>query len=105
MHSILAIEWKKPSCEGAAWFAEVEGVNVAYVSQTAFPDRRWLSVVTPRADRELRAYAANQAQAMYFAERYLSYNMPDLKALAAARKAWRESGALPRKPKGLEDRS
>ncbi len=72
MHSIAAINWKKPSCEVAAYFAEVNGVNVAYVCETAFEDGRWKPVVTPRADRELHYYAGSQAQAMYFAERYLA---------------------------------
>jgi hypothetical protein len=105
MHSILAIDWKKPSVEGAAWFAQVEGVDVGYVSQTAFEDARWNSVVIRGVESELRCYAGSEAQAMYFVERYLSHHMPDVKALAAARKAWREGGSLPRKPKGLEDRS
>jgi len=105
MHSILAIDWKKPSVEGAAWFAQVGGVNVGYVTQTAFEDGRWKSAVMPWVDRELDCYAGSEAQARYFVERYLSHHMPDVQALAAARKAWRGEGPLPRKPKGLEDRS
>ena len=107
MHSIADIDWKKPSVEGAAWFAQVRGVNVGYVSPTAFDDGRWLSVVMPRADKELHCYAGSAAQAFYFAERYLACHMPNVEDLAKARKALQNGNAppLPRKPKGLEDRS
>lgn len=105
MRTVPDIEWKKPSVEGAAWFAQVAGVNVGYVNQTAFDDGRWKSTVTPGADRELYCYAGSEEQARRFVERYLRHHMPDVKALAAARKAWRDSGPLPRKPKGLDDRS
>ena len=107
MHIIADIEWIKPSVVGAAWFAQVRGVNVGYVSRTAFEDGRWLSVVMPRAGKELRCYAGSAAQACYFAERYLACHMPDVEALAKARKAQQTASGppLPRKPKGLEDRS
>jgi hypothetical protein len=105
MHSIADIDWREPTVAGAAWFAQVKGVDVGYVTRTAFPDGRWRAVVVPWADRDLSCYAASEDQARYFVERYLSHHMPDIEALAAARKAWRDSGPLPRKPKGIDDRS
>lgn len=87
MHSIADITWKPPAIPGAAWFAQVDGVNVGYVSQTVFAYGRWNAVVMPKADKELHCYAGSEAQAIYFVERYLSHHMPDVQALAAARKA------------------
>jgi len=107
MHSIADIEWKPPSVEGAAWFALVDGVSVAYITKTAHADGRWRAAVTPGPSRELHCYTRAEDKAMYFVERYLSCHMPDVRELDRQRRALRASGGAlpPRKPKGAEDRS
>jgi len=107
MHSIADIEWKPPAVEGAAWFAQVNGVSVGYVTQTARADGWWRAVVTPRVDRELSCYVATEDKAIHFVERYLSCHMPDVRELDRRRRKLRESGGAlpPRKPKGSDDRS
>jgi len=107
MHSIADIDWRAPTVAGAAWFAQVKGVEVGYVTKTVFPYGRWRAAVMPWVGRELSCYAASEDQARYFVERYLSHHMPDVAALAEARKAAKDDQfpPLPRKPKGLDDRS
>lgn len=90
----MPVVWTTPTIPGAPSFAEIDGVIVGYVTETAFEDGRWSANVS-RSERwqdELRCYARDEARAKRFVESWLTCHAPDTSCWAIRTKM---------KPKGL----
>lgn len=80
----MPLNWTRPTVSGAPSFAEKDGALVGYVTETAFPDRRWIANVS-RSERwqdEMYCYARDEAQAKRFVEAWLKYHAPDTRGWA-----------------------